>query len=408
MNARAPRGERPIRTLLFSSLYPNAAQPYHGLFVEERLRQLVARYPVSARVCAPVPWFPSANPRFGQYATFANVPAREQRHGLACWHPRYPVLPKIGMSLAPTLMAAALQRPVARELAAAGGVDLIDAHFFYPDGVAATLIGRRLGLPVVITARGSDINLYTRHALPRAQILAAARRAAAIVAVSTALADAIADLGIPRAKIVVLRNGVDLERFAPGADAATMRAARWPGRKVLLTVCHLVPLKGVDVLLRALARLPEAVLVVAGEGPEEPRLRALAHELGVAARVEFEGYVPAAKLPMYYGAADVTLLASSREGMPNVVLESIACGTPVVATAVGGVPEVVCVPEAGRLVRARTGEAFAAAIGELLREAPERAATRRHGATLGWDGASRGQWELFNNVLLARARCAAA
>jgi teichuronic acid biosynthesis glycosyltransferase TuaC len=188
---------RPIELVTFSTLYPNSAQPHHGIFVQNRLRHLVATGHVNARVVAPVPWFPFSGPFFGRYAKFAKVIPREIRAGLAVEHPRYLLLPKIGMSTAPGSLASACY-PALRRLQGDREFDLIDAHYFYPDGVAAIRLGRRLKKPVVITARGTDVNLIPQFAGPRRMIVEAARQAAGIIAVSQALKDAIVGLGIAK------------------------------------------------------------------------------------------------------------------------------------------------------------------------------------------------------------------
>ena len=152
-----------MRILTFTSLYPNAVQPHSGVFVENRLRHLVSEGSVEARVIAPVPWFPWRGNAFGRYAIMARVPAEERRFGITVLHPRYPLIPKIGMTTAPFLMYAAI-RSVAAELMESGyDFDLIDAHYFFPDGVAAAMLGIWLDRPVVITARGTDINLIPRY-----------------------------------------------------------------------------------------------------------------------------------------------------------------------------------------------------------------------------------------------------
>ena len=167
---REPDAGHAIRLLVFTSLYPSTVQPHHGVFVEERLRHLVESGRVAATVVAPVPWFPFRHRGFGAYAAFARVPEYEQRHGIHIHHPRYPVIPKLGMNIAPSLMHHALL-PVLRKLAASGGpFDLIDAHYFYPDGVAAVRLGEAIGKPVVITARGSDVNVISRHHSPARKI----------------------------------------------------------------------------------------------------------------------------------------------------------------------------------------------------------------------------------------------
>jgi glycosyltransferase involved in cell wall biosynthesis len=391
--------QRPVRLLVFTSLYPNAVMPRHGVFVEERLRHLVDSGRVSATVVAPVPWFPFEHSRFGTYATFAKVPEREQRCGIDILHPRYPVIPKFGMSIAPSLMYRALL-PALRKLAASEGFDLIDAHYFYPDGVAAAKLGAALGKPVVITARGSDLNVIPQHHLPRRRIKVAAARVDAVVTVSEALKRKAESLGIESGRITVLRNGVDLERFQP-LDRSAIRIRLGLAGPVWLAVGNLVELKGVHVTLAALARVPDAVLLVAGDGPEASRLRQLASESRVDARVRFLGNVPRVRLLEYYNSADALFLASSREGMPNVVLESLACGTPVVAAPFAGVEELVNGPEAGEVAEARTADALFAAWQRLWRRRPDRAATRRFAENLGWGPVVAAQCALYAKVLAA-------
>lgn len=398
----AAGGEKRIRLLVFTTLYPNAAQPRHGLFVEERLRHLVDSGRVAATVVAPVPWFPFRSPMFGGYSTFAAVPEAEERYSIRILHPRYPVIPKLGMNIAPFLMYRALL-PVLRKLRTAGtDFDLIDAHYFYPDGVAAARLGAALGRPVVVTARGTDVTWIPRYGRCRRQIQRAAESAAAIVTVSQALKDTLAALGVNPGKITVLRNGVDLERFGP-RDRTAIRAGLGLQGPVWLTVGNLVELKGVDIAVEALARVPDTTLLIAGTGPEEHKLRRLVERLGLVARVRFLGAVSQAELCSYYNAADALVLASSREGMPNVVLEAMACGTPVVATPVGGVPELITAPEAGALMRERSPEALVEAWTTLQEGEPDRAATRKFAGRLGWQSVIGAQCALYARVQSARA-----
>lgn len=384
----------PIRLLTFTTLYPNARQPRHGIFVEQRLRQLVAAGGVEARVMAPVPWFPSGHRLFGRYASYAAVPLSERRHGIEIWHPRYPLIPKIGMTLAPALLAAAAARHWRRLLAHGYDFDAVDAHYFYPDGVAAALLARRFNKPFVITARGTDINLVPRYRLPRRMIIWAAEQAAHIVTVCAALKRALIELGVAEGKITVLRNGVDLALFRP-VDREAERARLGLRGTTLLSVGYLIRRKGHDIVVRALPLLPDVQLLIVGDGEEETALRRLAADLGVAERVTFVGAVPQEELRRYYGAADALVLASSREGWANVLLEAMACGTPVIASNVWGTPEVVAAPEAGVLMQTRTPEGLAAAFRQLFAHYPDRAATRRYAEGFGWESTTLGQKQIF-------------
>jgi len=396
-----------MKIVTFTTLYPNAVKPGHGIFVETRLRQLVASGRVQARVVAPVPWFPLQHPRFGQYANFARVPQSEQRHGLQVQHPRYLQLPKVGMNVAPFLLAQSGKRALGRLLDEGYDFDLIDAHYFYPDGVAAAMLGKYFNKPVSITARGSDISLLPQYPVPRRLIRWAAARADGLVTVCRALKDELVQLGVDEQRIVPLRNGIDLHLFQPG-DRAQQRAALGLDGYTLLCVGHLVPLKGQHLVIEALASLPDVTLLIAGDGVERKRLEQLAADLGVASRVRFLGAVPQPALPAIYGAADAMVLASSREGWANVLLEAMACGTPAIASRVWGTPEVVAVPQAGLLMQERSAAGVVQAVQALRAAAPERAATRRYAEQFSWDATTAGQLQLFDSILQRRAQAALA
>jgi glycosyltransferase involved in cell wall biosynthesis len=354
-------------------------------------------------VVAPVPWFPFKQPFFGRYALFAEVPSAENRHNLTIFHPRYPVIPKIGMTVAPFMLARAM-RPVLRRLLQTGhDFDAIDAHYFYPDGVAAVLLGRYFGKPVVVTARGTDINLITRHPLARQMITWTAKRAAANVAVSHALKNELIGLGISDSHVTVLRNGVDLELFYP-SDRYVWRNRLGIKGVTLLCVGHLTKLKGHDIVLTALTQLPEIFLLIVGGGEEKARLQTLARSLKLSDRVRFIDEMSQEGLRNYYSASDVLVLASSREGWPNVLLEAMACGTPVIATNVGGVPEIVSAPEAGLIMQDRTPEGVVEAIHRLFAKYPSREATRRYAERFDWNETTEGQAALFKRVISQELR----
>jgi glycosyltransferase involved in cell wall biosynthesis len=390
-----------MRILTFSTLYPNDAAPAHGVFVENRLRHLVETGAASALVLAPVPYFPSKNPVFGAWSRHAAVPTTERRHGIEVLHPRYIAIPRFGMSAAPFLLYASAARALARLRRSGEKFDLIDAHYLYPDGVAATWLGRRFALPVVLTARGSDVTQWPEHALPRRLIRNACANADAIITVSAGLCDALASLGVGADRINVLRNGVDLTQFLP-ADRAAARSALGSTGPTLLSVGSLIRRKGHDLTVAALAHLPEWRLLIAGEGPERSALLALASRLGVSHRVRLLGQWPHDNLAALYSAADISVLASAREGLANVLLESMACGTPVVASPIAGNDEAVQSPDAGLIAGARTSVAIADAVRRLFANMPDRAATRAYAARFGWEPVSRGQLEIFTRILESR------
>ncbi|RZL35042.1 MAG: glycosyltransferase family 4 protein [Rubrivivax sp.] len=394
-----------MKILTFSTLFPSSVRPSHGIFVETRLRELLKSGQVESRVVAPVPWFPSTDARWGDYAKFAATPAREQRNGIDVRHPRYLLLPKVGMSSAPLTLALGAKAAVQQLIDEGFDFDVIDAHYYYPDGVAAALLAKWFDKPLTITARGTDLNLIPQYALPRRMIEWAARRAAASIGVCAALMDVLRSWGHEPSRLHTLRNGVDLERFRPLPQADMRAELGVGGEPLLLSVGHLIERKGHHVAIEALAELvrtrPGARLVIIGEGVERAALTALASRLGVADKVRLTGSLPNTDLLKWYSAADVLLLCSSREGWANVLLESMACGTPVVATSIWGTPEVVAAPEAGRLVEDRQGAAFAAGIEALLAARIDRAATRRYAEGFGWQATTTGQLNLFTAILEA-------
>lgn len=389
---------RPLRLLTFSTLFPSAARPNHGVFVENRLRHLVASGQATSVVLAPVPWFPSTNARFGDWARMAQTPARETRHGLTVWHPRYPVIPRFGMSAAPFLLYRAMVPVMRRMIAEHGPFDAIDAHYVYPDGVAAVWLGTRFNLPVTVTARGTDVNLIPQYRVPRALIGQVIEKSAAMITVSAALKGALLELGAPDAKVTVLRNGVETALFVPPADRAAARAAAGMTRPTLISVGLLIDRKGHHRTIEAMRQLPDHDLVIVGEGPDRDRLSALIDSLGLRDRVRLLGSRPHAELPALYGASDASVLASSREGWANVLLESMACGTPVVASNIWGNPEVVQSIEAGVIYDPNTPDGIAEGVRRLFAEMRPRTETRAYAERFSWDETTAGQLALFRRI----------
>ncbi|MBF0417270.1 MAG: glycosyltransferase [Magnetococcales bacterium] len=388
-----------MRILTFSTLFPHAGHPVHGVFVAERLRHLVASGEISSRVVAPIPWFPIRHPRLNSFVHLGTrAPASERIHGIDVRHPRYFLPPKIGMSSAPVLLALGVADSLRRLIADGFDFDLIDAHYFYPDGIAAWLLGRHFGKPVVITARGSDLNQIPAHRLPGWMIRRVAERADGLITVSAALKRVLLDMGIPDHRITVLRNGVDLERFTPVARDPAREMLGWHA-PTLLSVGHLIERKGHDHVIRALPELPGIHLAIIGTGAMEKGLRDLSVELGVADRVQLLGEIPQFRLKTYYAAADALVLASSREGWANVLLESMACGTRVAATRVWGAPEVVTAPEAGVLIDGQSPQAIALAVRHLMARPADPSVTRRHAEKFSWEATTRGQLSLFREIL---------
>src|SRR4051794_29062678 len=224
---------RPVRLLTFTTLFPHAGRPNHGIFVENRLRHLLGTGEASSTVVAPVPWFPSGSARFGDWARHARAERQEVRGGLTVHHPRYALVPRLGMTVAPAALFAAAYPELKRLLRGGLAFDIIDAHYLYPDGVAAVALGRALGKPVVVTARGSDVTQLPQYVAPRTMIRWAMSNAAALISVSSGLKQVMLGLGAPREAVTVLRNGVDLRLFRPANRDRARRELELEGPTLL-------------------------------------------------------------------------------------------------------------------------------------------------------------------------------
>ena len=396
---RRPSDRR--RLLVFSTVYPNAAQPHHGVFVRERMRGLPPE--VEVTVVAPVPWFPFVSGLRPGYRPW--VPREEMQDGVRVLHPRFLSVPAVFKCLDGLfLFLGAL--PAVWRLRRAFRFDAIDAHFIYPEGVAAALLGRVFRVPVLITLRGL-LPLLVPYALRRPQLRWALGRAARVIAVSESLRDDAVALGIARERVRVIENGVDPDLFRPLDRQEARRSLGLPADGPLLaSVGTLSPRKGFHLVIEALPELARrfpgiryAVVGGAGaEGAQEDELRSLAQRLGVADRVIFAGPQEREALAAWYSAADLSVLASAHEGCPNVVLESLACGTPVVATPVGDVPRILDRLEVGRVVE-RELSALTAGIAEALEQPWDRGRIRARIEERTWQAVGREVMEEVEGAL---------
>lgn len=362
-----------LNVLTLSSLFPDATRPNFGIFVERQTAALASRPGVAVRVVAPIglPVWPLA--RSARFRAQAALPLREEWAGLDVSRPRFVTIPGTGGRFhVPALVRALI--PVLDRLRDEARFDVIDASFFFPDGPAAVALGRRYGVPVSIKARGADIHLWGRAPATRQQVARAAMRADGLLAVSDAMADDVAALGVSRHRIRVHHTGVDQSRFQPIDREAAKRALGVAG-PLVISLGALIPRKGHGVVVDAVTRLPGVTLMIVGEGAERGALTARAERAGIVDRVRLLGAIPHAELPALLGAADVMALASVSEGLANAWVESLACGTPIVITPAGGAGDVVTSRVAGRIAQADPGE-FAAAIRDVLDQAADPWAVR--------------------------------
>jgi teichuronic acid biosynthesis glycosyltransferase TuaC len=402
-----------MKALVFTTLYPNAANPLNAVFVRRRMEAWAQMPGNQMTVIAPVPWFPrlpfKTLPHWDQQA---RVPALERPWGYDIHHPRYLVTPKVGMRWYGRWMTAATLA-LAQQLHARERFDLIDAHYVFPDGEAAVAVGAALGLPVVLSSRGTDLNLYPQLPYVRPRIQRTLAAAAHVVCVCRELGDVARELGTEDQRLSIIGNGIDPGLFLPQEQQAARAQLGLPAAaKLLLSVGHLTERKGFHVLIEALARLRAAPpqgaedtrLVIVGDGPQRAELHALVAGLGLQGQVHFGGAQAQEALPTWYAAADMFLLASSREGWPNVMCEAQAMGLPAVASHVWGMSEILTDASLGILVKERSAAAFEAALRQALAQPWDRAHIARVGGRRTWPIVAEEVDAVFRSVLAPKGR----
>ena len=358
-----------LRVLLFTNLFPTPQDPTRGIFTWQLAHELCELCDMT--VVCPLPWFPRwpILRRFTQWYGFALVPTEYDVRGIHVYSPKYLMLPRISEPLLGVLMFLGTLATVWR-LHRRKKFDVINPMWLYPDAVAAGWIGKLLGIPAVPTALGCDVNLFLDERAKRGQILALLRRSPAITAVSEELRERMVAEGIPPARVATTPNGVDAELFYVRDKLMARRELGLPDEeRIIVYVGRLSEEKGLPTLLEAGDRLCQKgrhfSIYLVGEGPLLETLRTRASQFGLDTCVHFVGRQAHDRVALWLAACDVFCLPSLREGCPNVVLESLSCGRPVVATRVGAIPDLVNA-DAGVLVDVRDADQLAAALVKAL------------------------------------------
>lgn len=389
-----------LRVLTLSTLYPSAARPGFGLFVEGQTSRLAARPDVELRVIAPVGLPPFPLSLRNSHARLRKLPEDEMWNGVRTLRPRFTAVPLIGWRTNPERVERAVLRAMGKLRAEGFIPDVIDAEFFFPDGVAAARLGRKIGIPVSIKARGSDIHFWGTKKKARQDILEAAAGAGGLLAVSEALKRDMVALGMRADRIKVHYTGVDLERFRP-QDRWAAKAKFGVTGLLAVSVGNLVKLKGHEIAAVAIGKMKGMTLIIAGSGEDEAWIRRQAMAAEEPQRIRFVGAVPHEQMPDLLAAADVLVHASEREGLANVWVEALACGTPVISSDVGSAREVIDRPEAGRIVSERSAGAFAGAVGRFLSAEPDPGAARAAAERFSW---ARNTESLYDHLAKVAAR----
>lgn len=377
--------------VVFSSLFPSSIQPGAGLFIRERMFRVARQLPVT--VVSPTPWFPLQNliRRFKPHFR-PGAPTHESQSGIDVWFPRFLSAPGVFKKF-DGLMMALCALPRLHRLKKTSQLDIIDAHFAYPDGYAASLLSRWLKVPFTITLRGTE----TRHIQDQrfaGLLLQAVSQAAQVFSVSESLRQLLISHGANPQQVEVVGNGVDTSRFMPHDQVACRKALGIPAQApVLISVGGLVPRKGfhrvIEVLPQIRKHYPDLRFLIVGgasaEGNYRPELEQQVKTLGLEECVSFLGPKQPDELSSILSAADVFVLATSNEGWANVFLEAMACGLPVVTTDVGGNKEVVSDDSLGIVVPFGDSEALRQAIASALQRTWDKEQIRRYSEQNAWD-----------------------
>ena len=391
------------RLLSIATLYPNEYTPRFGTFVARSLEALAASEDWDVSVINPIGLPPVP---FGHYRPLADAARNGTENGVKVNRPVFTLVPRLSGRFNPTSIARAIL-PLAKELHAEQPFDMVDAQFFYPDGPAAAWIAKVLDLPFAVKARGADISYWGAKSFGAAKIVDTAKRAAQPIAVSEALADDLARLGVNRDRIAVHYTGLDRELFNPtqrGEARATLQHKFGiPSDLTLLaTVGALIERKGQELVLRALADLPDCRLALVGKGEDQAKLEALAEGLGLSGRVHFLGSLDHHDLPTVLSAASAMVLPSASEGLANAWVEALACGCPLVITEAGGATELVKNDTAGQIVE-RNPEAIAEGITKVLLANPAQTNVAANADGFSWPNHAEKLAELYSQVISSKA-----
>lgn len=381
-----------MNILTITTLYPNALEPRHGIFVRNRLKAMDHFDGFSRKVIAPVPQCPYIHWISDRYKRYLKMPESEVIDNIEVHHPGYFTLPGMSFFDNANSMAKAANEILAKLYSAPQTPDLIDGQYLYPDGVAAYKVAEKIKKPLVLTARGSDVNYWMQNSKAKEKILEAINYSSKVICVSNALKQSLIEHGVEEEKICVIINGVDPDCFNPNIEKNPLR------EEYFLSVGNLVPLKGHHLTLNAFTELPRRRLIIVGDGEQKDTLKSQAASLGLSGRIQFIKHLDQKKLAEFYAGAKATILMSEMEGMPNVLLESLATGTPVIACDVGGVSEIVN-PENGILLNTQDEFELIDAIEKMEDLNFFRSEVSETVTNFRWNDVAQRQYDVYRNAL---------
>lgn len=380
-----------IKTLILTNLFPNPEQPLRGNFIASLVKEICKITDIT--IVSPLPWH-----------RFHKIPFVNNWDGLTVYYPKYPFVPVLSRPLQPVLMTLSIFKLVER-LVIEKGINLINAHWVYPDGISAVWTGRRIGVPVIVSARGCDINLYGNYRLRKPQIRWALEHSHRVITVSNNLSEIIVNnMALDKRKVIVIRNGVDKDRFSLGnREDYRKRTGLYLETKYLIFIGQMHEVKGVNYLIDALYILKKKgaltfKTILIGDGPLKKNVEDWIRKRDLTKDILLLGEKPNDEIPLWMNACNLFCLPSKREGLPNVILEATATGLPVVASRVGGISEIVD-DSNGILVEPGNPSALADAIVTAFKKKWDRERIREKVNSFSWEKSAEMYFKIYQEVL---------
>jgi len=376
-----------LRILVITNLFPNHKESNKGVFMKQALLEMVKLSYLE--VIAPVPWFPRILKSFSYRGLNSDILREEAVDGIKTYHPRWLVIPKIGRVLYGFYFFLSIL-PLCKRIQRKSNFDVIYSPWVYPDGFASVLIAKVLKRPVILHALGCDVNQYTKFFLRRQLIKWSLRHADLVISVSHAIRIKMLGLGVPEGKIRVIANGIDKNLFKPlNQQECRKKTGLDINEKIILFVGSLEAVKGIEFLISSFHLLKQKYaknvkLVIIGKGSLEDEIKKQIEYLELQKNIMMVGEVKHDNIPNWMNASDVFCLPSIREGMPNVILEALACGKTVVATTVGGIPEIITDPKLGVLVPPESAEYLCNAFIDILNFPVSNITRCQHKSVISW------------------------
>ncbi|HEC32449.1 MAG TPA: glycosyltransferase family 4 protein, partial [Deltaproteobacteria bacterium] len=355
-----------MNIISISHMFPNSIQPNNGIFVKERVKYVAKK--TNVLMVAPVPFFPF-NYLIKKYRRLNNIPRKERFDTLIVHHPRYFCIPGL-LKFSDGILYYLSLRKFFEGLLELNDIHILDFHWVYPDAFAGLKWAKKFSKKIVVTIRGNESICYFERSLRKQMLIDTLKSVDHMIAVSNDLKrKVVEEYDVEGTRVSVIPNGIDAGKFFPVDKVeAQKQCGLKPGRKYILALSRLSHEKGLDRLIHAFSKMDkrDTTLLIVGDGPLKNKLQAIVRELGMGKNVFFFGAVPHEETAKWYNAADVFCLPSLWEGCPNVVIESLACGTPVVASNVGGIPDLIPSDSYGFLVPAGDPRSLAKALDVAL------------------------------------------